>query len=208
MSDQTIPPVMDDDDETHYCAVHPERETGLRCNKCDRYMCGACAVATPVGYRCKQCVRQTEDRYFTGTQSDYLVAFAVATALSAIGGAIVNWIGFILLVIFIAIPVGGLIAETTFRAINRRRGRNTAQVAAAGVVVGGLLGGAFHAWLSYPDEFREFRAQFEEAGMQVPPRFDDVAPALSTYVLENTLTISSILFIAFAAYAVYTRMKS
>ena len=42
-------------DEVTYCAVHPDRETGLRCNKCGRLMCAECAVPTPVGYRCREC---------------------------------------------------------------------------------------------------------------------------------------------------------
>ena len=40
-------------EETTYCAVHPDRETSLQCNRCGRYMCVECAVHTPVGYRCR-----------------------------------------------------------------------------------------------------------------------------------------------------------
>ncbi len=39
------------------CANHPERETGLRCNRCGKPICSQCAVQTPVGYRCRECVR-------------------------------------------------------------------------------------------------------------------------------------------------------
>ena len=33
--------------EIHYCAVHNDRDTELRCNRCDRYMCIDCAKRTP-----------------------------------------------------------------------------------------------------------------------------------------------------------------
>ena len=32
-------------------------ETSLRCNKCGKPICAKCAVRTPTGYRCKECVR-------------------------------------------------------------------------------------------------------------------------------------------------------
>jgi hypothetical protein len=35
----------------------PDRETYLRCNRCERHICTSCAVLTPTGYRCKNCVR-------------------------------------------------------------------------------------------------------------------------------------------------------
>ena len=37
------------DGEIHYCAAHPERDTELRCNRCDRYMCVDCAKRTAGG---------------------------------------------------------------------------------------------------------------------------------------------------------------
>jgi hypothetical protein len=40
-----------------HCYVHPNRETSLRCNNCDRPICAACAIRTPTGYRCRECVR-------------------------------------------------------------------------------------------------------------------------------------------------------
>jgi len=65
---------MDDDmskstleSEIHYCAKHPQRDTELRCNRCERYMCIDCAVRTPVGYTCRECVRGHEDKFFEGS---------------------------------------------------------------------------------------------------------------------------------------------
>jgi len=47
----------DKDPQVMYCYVHPDRETLLRCNRCERPICQSCAVLTPTGYRCKECVR-------------------------------------------------------------------------------------------------------------------------------------------------------
>ena len=39
------------------CAFHPDVETSLRCAECDRYICPRDMVATPVGYKCRECAR-------------------------------------------------------------------------------------------------------------------------------------------------------
>ncbi len=124
--------------ETTYCAQHPQRETNLRCNRCDRLMCPACAVPTPVGYRCRECVRAHEDRFFSGTQLDYVLVFAIC----AIGAALARLLsGFLplLFLILLAIPVGGAIATLALQLSGRRRGRWSGAVAAAGVLAGSLL---------------------------------------------------------------------
>ncbi len=123
-----------------FCQQHPERETGLRCNRCDRYMCPECAVATPVGYRCRECVRAHEDRFFSGTSLDYLVVFVVCAA----GAALVQLAGGLLrlpllFLILLALPAGGAIATLTLRLGGGRRGRRSGAVAAAGALAGSLL---------------------------------------------------------------------
>ncbi len=129
-------------EEITYCAVHPERETALRCNKCDRLMCADCAVQTPVGYRCRQCVRAHEDKFFTGTTVDYLIVFAAAAVISAVGFVGMSMIGgFLLFIILLSVPIGGAIGEVALRLTGRRRGRYSGYVAAAGVVLGALAPG-------------------------------------------------------------------
>ncbi|RMF78990.1 MAG: hypothetical protein D6737_12980 [Chloroflexi bacterium] len=127
------------EDGWSYCEVHPDRETALRCNKCGRFMCAECAVQTPVGYRCKECVREQEDKFFSGTALDYIIIFGIALALSFVGGIIVvNFLRWFLLAIFVSAPIGGGIGEVALRATKRRRGRYSAQVATMGVVLGGI----------------------------------------------------------------------
>ncbi|MAS36936.1 MAG: hypothetical protein CL610_23230 [Anaerolineaceae bacterium] len=129
-------------EEATYCAVHPDRETGLRCNKCDRLMCAECAVQTPVGYRCRECVRQHEDKFFNGTMADYLIVFAVAAVVTGLGYVGLRLIGgFLLFIIILSIPVGGAVGELALRLTGRRRGRYSGYVAAAGAIVGALAPG-------------------------------------------------------------------
>ena len=70
------------DDEVVYCTVHPNAETALRCNRCGRPMCTRCAVRTPVGYRCKECVREQQDKFFDAQMIDYLIAAGVSLVAS------------------------------------------------------------------------------------------------------------------------------
>ncbi len=126
--------------EATFCAQHPERETSLRCNRCDRYMCPACAVQTPVGYRCRECVREQEDRFFSGTNADYVLVFAVSAVGAALAQLLIGLIGgFLILAILLAVPAGGVIATLALQLSGRRRGRWSGHVAAAGVVAGSLL---------------------------------------------------------------------
>ena len=125
-------------EELTYCAVHPDRETGLQCNKCGRYMCVQCAVRTPVGYRCRECVRGIEDKYFNATTVDYAVSFVVCAVLAGVVGYFVRMIGFLLFILILSAPVGGAISEVALRVTGRRRGRYSAQVAAAGTALGAL----------------------------------------------------------------------
>ena len=130
-------PVMTE--ELTYCEVHPDRETGLRCNKCNRLMCAECAVPTPVGYRCRECVREHEDKFFAGTTADYAIVFGVSAIIAALGYLGVSLVGgFIIFIMLLAIPIGGAAGELALRITGRRRGRYSGHVAVAGVVVGVL----------------------------------------------------------------------
>ena len=130
------------DDEIHFCAAHPERDTGLRCNRCERYMCVDCARRTPIGYTCRECVRSHENRFFEGTMRDY----AVVAVVSALGGAIVAGAtflfgGFLLLGIIAAPAIGGMTAQIALQLTRRRRGRQSGYVSGGALLAGGLIAG-------------------------------------------------------------------
>ena len=92
-----------------YCANHPDRETGLRCNRCGKYICSQCAVRTPTGYRCQECVRGQQKKFETAKTFDYIIGFIVAAFLSGLGGWLASVIGFF--TILLAPAAGGVIAE-------------------------------------------------------------------------------------------------
>ncbi len=119
-----------------YCANHPDRETYLRCNRCNKPICNSCAVLTPTGYRCKECVRGQQKVYNTAQALDYILAGGIALILSFAGSYIVPVMQFF--TIFIAPIVGMIAAEVIRRVVNHRRSRLLYQLAAAGAVVGGL----------------------------------------------------------------------
>jgi hypothetical protein len=202
VTDQTQSPVSSDEDELTYCAVHPDRETSLRCNKCNRYMCVECAVQTPVVYRCRVCARQHDDRFFNATQNDVVTVFAVCAGMGLVGGVLIGMLDWILIGLLLGFPAGGAIGEAAMRAIQHRRGRNNAQAGASGVVIGGLVGAAARAYLAYPDRLRDQVAAMRQLGLPVPEEL-----TLSSYILNHTFTIGIILFLGLAAYAVYYRMK-
>ncbi len=129
------------------CANHPNRETMLRCNKCEKPICLQCAVLTEVGYRCKECVRGQQAIYFNAMPADLPIAACIAAILGALAGglvyAVLGRFGLysFLLAFFVGPFVGGIIAEAVRRGVQRRRGRYLKLTAAAASVAGVLLGG-------------------------------------------------------------------
>ena len=54
----TAEPLVDAEgreDATLYCYRHPDRETLVRCGRCDRPICLPCSMQGPVGFRCRDC---------------------------------------------------------------------------------------------------------------------------------------------------------
>lgn len=119
-----------------FCANHPDRETGLRCNNCDKYICSQCAVHTPTGYRCKECVRQQNKVFDTAKPLDYVLGVLIGLVLSFVAGLIATRIGFFL--ILLAPAAGSLIAEAVRAATGRRRSLTLFRLVAVAVALGGL----------------------------------------------------------------------
>lgn len=119
------------------CYNHPNRPTLLRCNRCDRPICTECAVLTPTGYRCKECVRGQQRVFNTARWHDFLIAVVTAGVLSLLGSRIASFLGFFSL--FIAPVVGVLIAEGVRKFTGKRRSKALTMSAVAATAVGGLL---------------------------------------------------------------------
>jgi hypothetical protein len=124
------------DSETLYCYIHPDRETMLRCNNCERPICSKCAVLTPTGYRCKECVRGQQKKFDTANTSDFILAPLAAGGLSLLGSYFVPMLGFF--TIFLAPLAGTGIAEIVTHITGRRRSKTLFYLIAGAVMAGAL----------------------------------------------------------------------
>ena len=120
-----------------YCIDHPETQTSLRCNRCGAPVCTSCIVRTPVGFRCKACVRAQQSSFFTAHWYDYMIALGVSTILSIPAGALASVAGWWFAII-VSPVAGGLIGGLVHRAVGRRRGKWTWLATGVGVIVGAL----------------------------------------------------------------------
>lgn len=204
-------PVVDVVDEAGntYCQVHTDRETGLRCNNCTRLLCAQCAVQTPVGYRCRECVRQQEDRYFNATTSDYAVGFVVSAGLSAVGAFVAQFLGFGFFGLIIAFIIGGFVAgvitEGILRVRKGKRGRYSAQVAAAGVIVGTFMVALFGYLQIGAAQIAQIERQMgPEAAEQARQQLRQIRPSFFAYLFSQ---IQLIVYAAIAAVGVYGRFR-
>jgi hypothetical protein len=118
------------------CANHPDRATTLRCNRCEKPICSQCAILTPVGYRCKECVRGQQAIFETARPIDYPVAAILSAVGVALAAALLNYLGYWGLLL--APVAGGGLAEVVRWAVRRRRGRRLPLVAAMGGALGVL----------------------------------------------------------------------
>ena len=126
-----------------YCANHPGVETSLRCNKCGKPICAKCAVRTPTGYRCKECVRGQLKVFDTALWYDYLLGFATAGILGFLASLLaslvssLSFIGWILIII--GAPTAGVTIAEGVRLVTRKhRSRPLFITIAAAVVLGAL----------------------------------------------------------------------
>jgi hypothetical protein len=126
------------DSEVMYCTVHPTISTGLRCNRCGRPMCTKCAVLTPVGYRCRECVRQQQDKFFDAQFYDYILVGIGTLVVGAIAAFIMSMLGFFFFAIIIGPAIGGVIGRIVFTLTRKRRGRYMGYVVGACLVVSAL----------------------------------------------------------------------
>jgi hypothetical protein len=126
-----------------YCANHPGVETTLRCNKCGKPICAKCAIRTPTGYRCKECVRGQLKIFDTAMWYDYVLGFITAGVLGFLASLLalfvsgLSFIGWILIIIG-APTAGVVIAEGVRLVIKKRRSRALFITIAVAMVLGAL----------------------------------------------------------------------
>ena len=126
-----------------FCYRHPTRSTSLRCYSCNRPICSDCTNKTPVGYICSECKYKAEEKFFSASKLDYVIAGVISFILSLIAGVIVVRLGtgffLVLLVFFVGGAVGGFIGKLTNRIIGGRRGRYIPHIVAAMVILGVVI---------------------------------------------------------------------
>jgi len=127
---------MTDHPNLLYCANHPSVPTSLRCNRCEKPICIKCAILTPTGYRCRECVRGQQKVYETAQWLDYPLACGLALIFAFLGSFLAQAMGF--LTIFVAPIVGTVIAEVVRVVVRRRRSKRLFQAVAIAVAVGSL----------------------------------------------------------------------
>jgi hypothetical protein len=132
-----------------FCANHPGVETTLRCNKCGKPICARCAIRTPTGYRCKECVRGQQRVFVTAVWYDYLLGFGTAGVLGLIASFLASLIGSLSFIGWILIVVGsptaGIVIAEGVRLVTRRhRSRALFITVIAAVILSALPVVIFH----------------------------------------------------------------
>lgn len=120
------------------CINHPQTQTGLRCNRCGAPICTKCAVRTPVGFRCRECVIAQQSAFYNARWYDYPLAAFLSLALSVLAALLSGVAGWWFALI-ISPFAGGLIASIVHRAVGRRRGRWLWLMVAACIILGALV---------------------------------------------------------------------
>lgn len=122
------------------CAFHPGVETEVRCTECERYICPADMVETPVGYKCRECARPARSQYQVVKPKQLLSAALAGGAAGILGGVLLAFLP------FYGIITGALWGFATAEAA--RRGSGGHREWAVGIVaVAAIVAGAFTGWL-------------------------------------------------------------
>ena len=109
-------------------------------------MCTRCAVHTPVGYRCRDCIREHQDRAYNMEPGDPWIAMGTGMVLAAVGLPVAGFVSGLVgtfLGLLIAFLTGGaagtLLARIVRRVVQRRRGRRLGLFAVVGVLGSAVL---------------------------------------------------------------------
>jgi hypothetical protein len=126
------------DDDQLFCYRHPDRETRVRCGRCDRPICTRCAMQGPVGFRCKTCGTLANDPLRSISPAQGLMGLGISFGLGLVAALIAGRIGFFS--IFISFIAGGFIAEAVTRAIGWKRGPAILVIILGGIIAGHAAG--------------------------------------------------------------------
>ena len=125
--------------QTMVCYRHPDRETLVRCGRCDQPICTKCAMQGPVGFRCRQCGKPKRDALVSLRPTQLAAAIGLAVG----GGALIAYVGVALgwFMILVAFFGGGFIVEGIDRVVGIKRGPRMVAIVFGGILLGAVIGG-------------------------------------------------------------------
>ncbi len=174
-----------------HCYRHLDRETYVRCGRCDQPICTRCAMQGPVGMRCRSCGKPTRDALTSLRPAQVAIALGVSLGGGLMIGFLGNQLGWFMIIV--GFFGGGFIADAVDRSIGIKRSSWMSLIVLGGILLGGVLGSGIGAFLYW----REMVAFSEAAGEEFPVPFDLV---LSTAAF-------SLVAVGAALVAAYGRMR-
>ena len=147
MTAEAQPGVLGEADEAGAlrCYRPPERETYMRCGRCDRPICTKCGLQGPVGFRCRDCGQLAHDRLTSFTPLQVLTVLGLGAGIAAASTLVGGQLGYFgLLLGFFA---GTLTAELSNRMIGYKRGPVMIGLMSVGIVLGVVVGSVLDAFL-------------------------------------------------------------
>jgi hypothetical protein len=159
-----------------FCYRHPDRETWVRCGRCDQPICMKCAMQGPVGMRCKTCGKPKRDPLTMMTPQQLALGSLVAIGAGTVGGFIGIQMGF-----FFALCLGpfagGFISEAVQRVTGYKRGARMKALVLGGILLGVLIAAGIYVQMY----FGAYATNEQAVGMEVLYR--TVLTGASVYVI-------------------------
>lgn len=128
-----------------FCYRHPDRETWVRCGRCEKPICTKCAMQGPVGFRCRDCGKPVRDPMTSFTPVQLIGGLAASFGGGLVAAFISGRFGFFAL--FVAFFAGGVIVEAITRITGFKMGAKMDFIVYGGIIAGAIV--AF--WLGNGD---------------------------------------------------------
>ncbi len=125
------------DDGPLFCYRHPDRETWVRCGRCDRPICPQCAMQGPVGLRCRDCGKPVRDPMSSFTPLQLIGGLAASFGGGLVAAFISGRFGFFAL--FVAFFAGGVIVEAITRVTGYKMGTTMNTIVYGGIIAGAIV---------------------------------------------------------------------